>query len=137
MVAPPPAAGGGSQTAFTYSSEPQAVPPKRNSVRSKYREDAATTPAAAQWMDENDVSVRINQVLATRLVLSIEKSFRRAGNLSQGPTISCFHGMCCTGQRRRYRHHAWYGAVGGRRAMCIHDSNSLSDAKGFAGGTCH
>ena len=55
MVATPPAAAGGSQTAFTYSSEPQAVPPKRSSVRSKYREDAAATPDA-QWMDENDVS---------------------------------------------------------------------------------
>ena len=55
MVAAPPAAAGGSQTAFTYSSEPQAVPPKRSSVRSKYREDAATTPDAAQWIDENDV----------------------------------------------------------------------------------
>lgn len=56
MVAAPPAAAGGSQTAFTYSSEPQAVPPKRSSVRSKYREDGATTPdAAQQWMDENDV----------------------------------------------------------------------------------
>lgn len=64
MVAPPPAAGGGSQTAFTYSSEPQAVPPKRNSVRSKYREDAATTPDAPQWMDENDVSVGINHTMS-------------------------------------------------------------------------
>lgn len=53
MVAQPPSAGG-SQTAFTYSSEPQAVPPKR-SARSKYREDPAT-PDVAQWMDENEVS---------------------------------------------------------------------------------
>lgn len=57
MVAAPPAAAGGSQTAFTYSSEPQAVPSKRSSVRSKYREDAATAPDAAQWIDDNDVSV--------------------------------------------------------------------------------
>lgn len=53
MVAPPPPVGG-SQTAFTYSSEPQAVPPKR-SARSKYREEAAAMPPDPQWMDENEV----------------------------------------------------------------------------------
>lgn len=63
MVAAPPAAAGGSQTAFTYSSEPQAVPPKRSSVRSKYREDAATTPDAAQWIDENDVGTPLGALL--------------------------------------------------------------------------
>lgn len=56
VAAPSAAAAGGTQTAFTYSSEPQAVPPKRSSVRSKYREEPATTPDVAQWIDENDVS---------------------------------------------------------------------------------
>lgn len=56
MVAPPAPAGGGSQTAFTYSSEPQAVPPKQ-SVRAKYREDAGGAPPdASQWIDENEVN---------------------------------------------------------------------------------
>lgn len=73
MVAAPPAAAGGSQTAFTYSSEPQAVPPKRSSVRSKYREDAATTPDAAQWIDENDVGTL---VLYCRLLYRVLRSNR-------------------------------------------------------------
>eukprot|EP00752_Nemacystus_decipiens_P005962 g5384.t1 len=68
MVAAPPAAAGGSQTAFTYSSEPQAVPPKRSSVRSKYREDAATTPDAAQWIDENDMLASNNIMYDRRVV---------------------------------------------------------------------
>lgn len=50
----PPAPTSGSQTAFTYSSEPQAVPPKRT-ARSKYREDAPEMPPDPQWMDENEV----------------------------------------------------------------------------------
>lgn len=59
MVAPP-APAEGSPTAFTYSSEPQAVPSKR-SVRSKYREDATAviTPDAAGWLDENEASKNI------------------------------------------------------------------------------
>eukprot|EP00903_Cladosiphon_okamuranus_P018089 g16647.t1 len=68
MVAAPPAAAGGSQTAFTYSSEPQAVPSKRSSVRSKYREDAATTPDAAQWIDENDMLASNNIMYDRRVV---------------------------------------------------------------------
>lgn len=54
MVATPTPAEG-PQAAFTYSSEPQAVPPKR-SARSNYGGNGnATTPDAAQWMDENEV----------------------------------------------------------------------------------
>lgn len=63
MVAPPAqSAGGGSQTAFTYSSEPQAVPPKR-SIRAKYREDAGggTAPVAdaPPWFEENEVHASV------------------------------------------------------------------------------
>ncbi|CAN0066543.1 unnamed protein product [Ectocarpus sp. 12 AP-2014] len=68
MVAAPPAAAGGSQTAFTYSSEPQAVPSKRSTVRSKYREDAATAPDAAQWIDENDLLASNNIMYDRRVV---------------------------------------------------------------------
>ncbi|CAM9328562.1 unnamed protein product [Ectocarpus sp. 6 AP-2014] len=68
MVAAPPAAAGGSQTAFTYSSEPQAVPSKRSTVRSKYREDAATVPDAAQWIDENDLLASNNIMYDRRVV---------------------------------------------------------------------
>ncbi|CAN0367366.1 unnamed protein product, partial [Ectocarpus fasciculatus] len=59
---------GGSQTAFTYSSEPQAVPSKRSNVRSKYREDAATVPDAAQWIDENDLLASNNIMYDRRVV---------------------------------------------------------------------
>lgn len=58
MVAPAAPVGGpqeGPQTAFTYSSEPQAVPPKR-SARSNYGGNAAPSDAA-QWMDENEVCI--------------------------------------------------------------------------------
>lgn len=57
MVAQPAPAGGRSQTAFTYSSEPQAIPPKRN-ARAKYREDdGGAFPDAPQWIDENEVTL--------------------------------------------------------------------------------
>ncbi|CAM9345917.1 unnamed protein product, partial [Hapterophycus canaliculatus] len=68
VAAPPAAAAGGAQTAFTYSSEPQAVPPKRSSVQSKYREDVATTPDAAQWIDENDMLASNNIMYDRRVV---------------------------------------------------------------------
>ncbi|CAM9455603.1 unnamed protein product [Ectocarpus sp. 4 AP-2014] len=68
MVAAPPAAAGGSQTAFTYSSEPQAVPSKRSTVRSKYREGAATAYDAAQWIDENDLLASNNIMYDRRVV---------------------------------------------------------------------
>lgn len=63
VAAPTPAGGpqGGPQAAFTYSSEPQAVPQKR-SARSNYGGNA-TTPDAAPWMDENEVSYRLESVL--------------------------------------------------------------------------
>ncbi|CAM9605550.1 unnamed protein product, partial [Scytosiphon promiscuus] len=68
VAAPPAAAAGGTQAAFTYSSEPQAVPPKRSSVRSKYREDTAPSPDAAQWIDENDMLASNNIMYDRRVV---------------------------------------------------------------------
>ncbi|CAN0157226.1 unnamed protein product, partial [Discosporangium mesarthrocarpum] len=55
----------GSQTAFVYASEPQAVPSKR-SVRSKYREDTEG-PEGSHW-DENDAFASNNIMYDRRVV---------------------------------------------------------------------
>lgn len=53
MVAPSSTAGG-SQTAISYSSEPQAVPQKRR-ARSKLKEGKPESPGSSQWIDDNEV----------------------------------------------------------------------------------
>ncbi|CAM9233778.1 unnamed protein product [Ascophyllum nodosum] len=68
MVAPPSLAEG-SQNAFAYPSQPQAVPSKRR-PSSRHREAAAATmtPDNPPWMDENEIEASNNVMYDRRVV---------------------------------------------------------------------